>query len=127
MTTTFERLRAILVKDYKLEPAKLTLDAPLEDLGIDSLGVAELLFNVEDEFQVKLPPEPVLLPTVGDVVRYIDELVAAQRAQDGAPAASEPASCPSTGATAPARSAASAAGRQGDPAAEDAEPSSRGP
>ena len=127
MTTTFERLRAILVKDYKLEPAKLTLDAPLEDLGIDSLGVAELLFNVEDEFQVKLPPEPVLLPTVGDVVRYIDELVAAQRGQDVAPAASEPASGPTTGATVPARSAASAAGRQGDPAAEDAEPSSRGP
>ena len=77
-TSTFERLRAILVKDYKLEPEKLTLDAPLEDLGIDSLGVAELLFNVEDEFRIALPPEPVQLPTVGDVVRYIDELVAAQ-------------------------------------------------
>ena len=79
MTTTFERLCAILVKDYKLEPAQLTLEAPLESLGIDSLGVAELLFNVEDEFHIVLPPEPVVLPTVGDVVRYIDELVAAQR------------------------------------------------
>ena len=89
MTTTFERLRAILVKDYKLEPEKLTLDAPLEGLGIDSLGVAELLFNVEDEFRITLPPEPVQLPTIGDVVRYIDELLAAQH---GAPAgvASEP-------------------------------------
>ena len=78
-TTTFERLRAILVKDYKLDPEKLTLDAPLEGLGLDSLGVAELLFNVEDEFRITLPPEPVQLPTVGDVVRYIDELVAAQQ------------------------------------------------
>ena len=77
--TTFERLQAILVKDYKLAPESLTLDAPLEGLGIDSLGVAELLFNVEDEFGIQLPPEPVQLPTVGDVVRYIDELVAAQR------------------------------------------------
>ena len=77
--TTYERLQAILVKDYKLAPEALTLDAPLEGLGIDSLGVAELLFNVEDEFGIKLPPDPVQLPTVGDVVRYIDKLVAAQR------------------------------------------------
>ena len=37
----------------------LVPDAPLEELGIDSLGVAELLFNVEDEFKVTMPPEPV--------------------------------------------------------------------
>jgi acyl carrier protein len=87
MTTTFERLRAILVNDYKLEPAQVALDAPLESLGIDSLGVAELLFNVEDEFGIALPPEPVLLPTIADVVRFIDDLVAAQRgaAADAAP------------------------------------------
>jgi acyl carrier protein len=78
MTATLERLRAILVKDYQLAPDTLTLDAPLESLGIDSLGVAELLFNIEDEFRVVLPPEPAALLTLGDVVRYIDELVAAQ-------------------------------------------------
>ncbi|WP_296446171.1 acyl carrier protein [Rhodoferax sp. UBA5149] len=87
MTTTFEQLRAILVKDYKLAPEALTLDAPLEGLGIDSLGVAELLFNVEDEFKIELPPEQVLLPTIGDVVRFIDDLIAVQHggvAQTGA-------------------------------------------
>ena len=78
MTTTFDRLRAILIKDYQLAPESLTFDAPLEALGIDSLGVAELLFNIEDEFKVTLPPEPVQLATVGDVVGYIDDLVAAQ-------------------------------------------------
>lgn len=82
MTTTFEQLRAILVRDYKLAPESLTLDAPLEGLGIDSLGVAELLFNVEDEFKITLPPQSVQLPTVGDVVRFIDELIAAQHGGD---------------------------------------------
>ena len=80
MTNTFERLRAILVRDYKIAPEALTLEAPLEGLGIDSLGVAELLFNVEDEFRITLPPEPVQLPTVGDVVDYIDRLIVAQNA-----------------------------------------------
>lgn len=78
MTATFERLSAILAKDYQLAPEALTPDAPLEGLGIDSLGVAELLFNIEDEFRVTLPPEPVPLQTLGDVVDFIDGLVAAQ-------------------------------------------------
>lgn len=78
MMTTFERLRTILVKDYKLAPESLALAAPLEGLGIDSLGVAELLFTVEDEFAIKVSSEPLQLSTVGDVVRYIDGLVASQ-------------------------------------------------
>lgn len=76
MTSTFDRLRAILARDYKLAPEALTLDTPLDSLGIDSLGVAELLFNVEDEFAIVLPPEQVQLPTLGAVVRFIDDLVA---------------------------------------------------
>ncbi len=92
MTTTYDWLRATLVEEYKIEPDKLTPDAPLEELGIDSLGVAELLFNVEDEFGITLPPEAVQLPTMGDVVRFIDALILAQKGPAGAaqPAAAAP-------------------------------------
>jgi acyl carrier protein len=82
MRTTVELLREILVKDYKIDPDSLTLETPLEALGIDSLGVAELLFTVEDEFKVKMSTEPVKLASVGDVVSYIDALVAAQHGGD---------------------------------------------
>ena len=78
MTTTFERLRAILAKDYQLAPERITLDAPLEALGIDSLGLADMLFNIEDEFHIILPAEAVELPTIADVVAFIDGLIAKQ-------------------------------------------------
>jgi acyl carrier protein len=78
MTTTFDRLSTVLIKDYKFEPDRLVLDAPLEELGIDSLGTAELLFNIEDEFGVIIPPDPVELNTLGDVVNFIDAMVAQQ-------------------------------------------------
>ena len=78
MTTTFERLCAILVKEHKLPLDRLTPDAPLESLGIDSLGAVELLWHLEDDFKIKLPSQPVDLRTLGDVVRFVDELVAAQ-------------------------------------------------
>ena len=92
--TTFDRLCAILMKDYKLQAGQLTPDAPLEALGIDSLGVADLLFNIEDDFGINLPPEPVQLLTLGDVVRFIDELVARPQVQAGTPAVAPPVALP---------------------------------
>ncbi len=85
-TDTYARLGAILARDYPIDPAALTPESRLDALGIDSLGVAELLFNVEDEFKITLPPEPVDLPTLADVVRYIDALRAAGPAVESAPA-----------------------------------------
>lgn len=81
MNTTFERLCAILVDEHKLPLERLTLEAPLESLGIDSLGTVELLWHVEDAFKIKLPVDPVELPTLGDVVRFIDELVSNQHTE----------------------------------------------
>lgn len=93
-TATFDRLCAVLMKDYKLDAGQLTPDAPLDALGIDSLGVAELLFNIEDEFGISLGAEPVQLVTVGDVARFIDEQVAAQQRLVGTPRDAPPASLP---------------------------------
>lgn len=80
MTETYDWLCKMLMAEYKIDPSMLALDTPLEDLGIDSLGMAELLFNVEDEFGITLPPEPVKLPTVGHVVRFIDALILVRKA-----------------------------------------------
>jgi acyl carrier protein len=84
MSTTFDRLCVLLAKEYKLAPERLSRDAPLEGLGIDSLGTVELLWNIEDEFGIKLPSDPVQLLTLGEVVDFVDGLVASQRV-DGVP------------------------------------------
>lgn len=85
MTTT-ARIIALLVKDFKADPDRLSPDTRLEDLGIDSIGVAELLFYIEDEFHLKLPNVPLDLATFSDVVRYVDEQIDAQRAGSAGPA-----------------------------------------
>ncbi len=106
MSTTFERLCAILVKEHQLGPERLTLQAPLDSLGIDSLGTVELLWNVETAFKIKLPTDPVGLVTLADVVRFVDELAAAQGVQPAAAPVSAPVFAP---APAPASASASAA------------------
>jgi acyl carrier protein len=77
--TTLERLSRILVQRYKLDPARLTPDQPLDSLGIDSLGMVEILFFIEEEFGVHLPSEGVNFGTLDEAAKYIDGLIAAQK------------------------------------------------
>jgi acyl carrier protein len=76
-------LQDILMKDYPLKREALTPQAQLADLDIDSLGVMELLFSIEDEFGLDVPNDKQDLKTIGDVVAYIDRLVAQQHADGG--------------------------------------------
>ncbi|TCT10200.1 acyl carrier protein [Paralcaligenes ureilyticus] len=92
--STYKRLQQILAADYPLLPEQLAPQARLEDIGIDSLGVMELLFQIEDAFQIQVPSHQVSLLTVQDVVNYIDELLEAQKTgshqNDSAAAPREP-------------------------------------
>ena len=88
--TTADCIRALIARDFKIAPEALTPDARLEDLGVDSIGMAEVIFNVEDEFGLKLDDGAVQLATFGDVVRYIDDALAAQQAAAAGPGASKP-------------------------------------
>lgn len=77
--TTLERLSRLLVQRYKLDPARLTPDEPLSSLGIDSLGMVEMLFFIEEEFGVHLPSEGVTFGTLGQAAKYVDDLIATQK------------------------------------------------
>lgn len=77
--TTLERLSRILVQRYKLDPARLTPDQPLDQLGIDSLGMVEMLFFIEEEFRVHLPSEGIAFGSLGEAATYIDQLIATQK------------------------------------------------
>lgn len=58
---------------------KLTLDSKLEDVGLDSMGVAETLFDLEDFYGVAIPDsddiqERFNLGTIGDLVSVLEKL-----------------------------------------------------
>ncbi|MGH8644897.1 MAG: phosphopantetheine-binding protein [Gammaproteobacteria bacterium] len=78
--TTLERLQEVMLKNFDLKPGALKPEARLEDLDIDSLGVIDLMFCVEDEFKITVSREQVELDTIQDVVTYIDHLIAEQEA-----------------------------------------------
>lgn len=73
----------MLAADYQIPQARSAPSAALEDLGMDSLGVMELLFKVEDEFHIHVPTTQTSLLTIQDVVDFIDQLVKTQNAELG--------------------------------------------
>lgn len=76
---TLNALQEILIRDYKIPRERLMPDASLSSLGVDSLGMLELMFKIEDEFHLKIPGDPPNdLGTVADVVDYVDALIQGQ-------------------------------------------------
>jgi len=45
----------ILAEQAILEPDQVGLDDSLEDLGIDSLGLVEAIFAIEERFDISVP------------------------------------------------------------------------
>jgi len=72
---TFEKIKEIIMDKLGIEEAKITPDAKfIEDLGTDSLGVYELIVELEEEFKIEVPAgDEDSLKTVGDVVKYVEE------------------------------------------------------
>jgi acyl carrier protein len=89
--STFETIQDILVSKFALDRATITPDAGLDRLGIDSLAVLEMLFEIEDRFGLKIKEDtPNYLATIQDVVIYIDSLLSKREAQESAAALSTP-------------------------------------
>lgn len=70
-----ERLKKIIMDNSELEEVHITRDSVLlQDLGLNSLDLLEMICGVEDEFQIEIPDREVWkLKTVGDVIDYIEK------------------------------------------------------
>lgn len=72
----FEKLKAILVEELQIEEDLITLDAELtNDLGINSIELADLVMLCEDKFNIEINDDNIgSFVTVGDVVEYLEDL-----------------------------------------------------
>ncbi|MEY8837889.1 acyl carrier protein [Cribrihabitans sp. XS_ASV171] len=81
-----DRVIAIIAEQAVLEPSDVTRESTLEDLGIDSLGLVESIFAIEEEFDISIPfnaNEPAAsdfdISNVGAIIDGIERLVAEQK------------------------------------------------
>lgn len=50
-----DKIIAIIAEQAVLQPSDVSPDSTLEDLGIDSLGLVESIFAIEEEFDISIP------------------------------------------------------------------------
>lgn len=80
-----EKVIEIIAEQAVLEPSDVTLESTLEGLGIDSLGLVESIFAIEEAFDIQVPfnannpsESDFDISTVDSIVKGINALVAEQ-------------------------------------------------
>ena len=78
-----EKVIAILAEQAMIEPSDVALEDTLEKLGVDSLGLVETVFAIEETFDVHVPfnaNEPGSkafdISSVASIVRAVEALIA---------------------------------------------------
>lgn len=76
----------IIAEQAVVDPADVAMTQSLEDLGIDSLGLVEAIFAIEEAFDIDVPfnaNDPAQgdfdISTVASMVGAVEGLIAAQR------------------------------------------------
>lgn len=81
-----QRVHEILAEQAMIDVADITDDAKPEDLGIDSMGVVEAIFAIEEGFDITVPfnaNEPDKsefdISSIGAIVAAVEGLIARQK------------------------------------------------
>jgi acyl carrier protein len=74
-----ERVRAVMAKHLRIPVEQIPADATFEDLKIDSLDSVNLLFEIEDEFDISINDQQARdIKSVPEMVAGIEQLLAAK-------------------------------------------------
>ncbi len=73
--TSYPYLEQALIKKYGVKPEAIKPEATLTDLGLDSLSIAELMFDVGDEYGIDIPDERMNFETLGEAAALVDEFI----------------------------------------------------
>ncbi len=71
---TCDELTHLLSTDFHVDPATIGMDKQLADYGIDSLGLVDLMFTVEEHFGVDLPSDMTPFRTLRTFAALVDRL-----------------------------------------------------
>ena len=77
-----DKVLIIIAEQAMLETSEIKLNMSVEDLGLDSLGLVETIFSIEETFSVNVPfnaNDPTAsdfdISSVGAIIKAIDKLV----------------------------------------------------
>ena len=73
---TAKRTIATVAKFKEIPEDQITVETNLEEMGLDSLDALNLVFELEEEFDIMIPDDKAFeMKTIGEMVEGIDTLL----------------------------------------------------
>ena len=78
MSTTLERLKQLFTAKFDSNIEELNSTTTLEHLGLDSLDMVDFMFDIENEFNIRIPDQEFRVRTIQDMVDAVDRFISEQ-------------------------------------------------
>ncbi len=76
------QVMAIIAEQAMIDPAEVRVDATLEQLAVDSLGLVEAIFAIEETFDIQVPfnanapgDNAFDISSVGSIIAAVEKLI----------------------------------------------------
>ena len=77
-----QRVLRVIASSKRIPPETVTIDSEFQQLGIDSMDAVEILFALENEFDITIPDEEARsVRNVRQMCEGVEKLVAAKAAE----------------------------------------------
>ena len=71
-----QRVLSVIATTQRISPEKVTIDSSFQELGIDSMDGINILFALENEFDITIPDEQAKqIRSIREMVAGIEKLV----------------------------------------------------
>jgi acyl carrier protein len=82
-----DKIVEIIAEQAVLDPSEVSTEMTIEELGLDSLGLVEAVFSIEEHFGISVPfnaNDPSAsefdISSVSTIIKAVEQLVTAQKA-----------------------------------------------
>ena len=73
--SSLDYIRQTLIDKFEVNADAITPEATFESMGLDSLTMVELLFEISEKYDIEIPTDRLDFKTLGEAVILIDEVV----------------------------------------------------
>ncbi|MEE8254406.1 MAG: acyl carrier protein [Nitrosomonadaceae bacterium] len=73
--SSLDYIRQTLIDKFEVNADAITPEATFESMGLDSLTMVELMFEISEKYDIEIPTDRLDFKTLGEAVILIDEVV----------------------------------------------------
>ncbi|MEE8151176.1 MAG: phosphopantetheine-binding protein [Nitrosomonadaceae bacterium] len=73
--SSLDYIRQTLIDKFEVNADAITPEATFESMGLDSLTMVELMFDISEKYDIEIPTDRLDFKTLGEAVILIDEVL----------------------------------------------------